>query len=206
MARSERGDSGRAAAGLLAALQAERGHFLYESGHHGDLWMDLEVLFVDVRALQSWAAALAAQLASCRADFVCGPLTGGALLAQPVAAALGARFVFSERSVVDGRARYTLPASLRPIVAGMRVVVVDDVINAGSAAGGTVAALTEAGAIIAGVGALITMGTAAASIAAEQAAPCVALATLERGMWLPQECPLCKAGAPLVSRVAGISA
>ena len=48
----------------------------YESGHHGDLWMDLEVLFVDVHALQGWSAALAVQLAPCRADLVCGPLTG----------------------------------------------------------------------------------------------------------------------------------
>ena len=189
---------------LLNAVHAERGHFFYESGHHGDLWMDLEVLFVDVRALQGWAAALAARLTTYRADLVCGPLTGGALLAQPVAAALGARFVFSERSVVDGRARYTLPMSLRPVVAGMRVVVVDDVINAGSAVGGTVATLTDAGATIVGVGALITMGPAAAALAAAHNAPCAALATLERGMWLPDECPLCRAGAPLVSRVAGV--
>ncbi len=191
---------------LFNALHAERGHFLYESGHHGDLWMDLEVLFVDVHALQGWSVALAAQLAACRADFVCGPLTGGALLAQPVAAALGARFVFSERAVLDGRALYTLPSSLRPMVAGMRVVVVDDVINAGSAVGGTVAALQAAGATIAGIGALITMGPAAGELAAVHGAPCAALATLERGMWLPDACPLCRVGDPLLSRVPGFAA
>ena len=166
--------------------------------------MDLEVLFVDVRALQGWSAALAAQLAPCRADLVCGPLTGGALLALPVAVALGARFVFSERAVVDGRARYTLPPSLRSLVAGLRVVVVDDVINAGSAVGGTVDALANAGATVVGIGALITMGPAAAALAAAHNAPCVALATLERAMWLPSECPHCAAGEPLVSHVAGM--
>ncbi len=204
MDRNRSGEGDRATAGLLRAVHAERGHFLYESGHHGDLWMDLEVLFVDVRALQGWAAALATLLADCRADFVCGPLTGGALLAQPVAAALGARFVFSERSVVEGRAIYTLPPSLRPLVAGMRVAVVDDVINAGSAVGGTVSALTEAGATIVGIGALITMGPAAGEIAAAHGAHCATLATLERGMWLPGECPLCAAGGELHHRAAGV--
>lgn len=34
---------------LLAASSATRGHFRYESGHHGNLWLDLDALFVDPR-------------------------------------------------------------------------------------------------------------------------------------------------------------
>lgn len=44
---------------LLSAVQAEDGHFLYESGHHGDLWLDLNRLFVDVAQVRLWAAARA---------------------------------------------------------------------------------------------------------------------------------------------------
>jgi hypothetical protein len=29
------------------ASRAERGHFRYESGHHGDLWLDLDGLLAD---------------------------------------------------------------------------------------------------------------------------------------------------------------
>ncbi len=43
---------------LLDAVDASRGHFLYESGHHGDLWLDLDALFVDARR---WAGSVFAQ-------------------------------------------------------------------------------------------------------------------------------------------------
>ena len=42
---------------------------------------------------------------------------------------------------------------------------------------------------------------AAACIAAAIVAPFYCLATLERGMWSPDACPLCAAGVPLVDRV-----
>lgn len=51
---------------LLDAVAASHGHFVYESGHHGDLWLDLDGLFVDARRARSWAAAsgeAAAQIA-----------------------------------------------------------------------------------------------------------------------------------------------
>ena len=35
------------------------GHFVYESGHHGDLWFDLDMLFVHPRRLQPSVAELA---------------------------------------------------------------------------------------------------------------------------------------------------
>jgi orotate phosphoribosyltransferase len=31
---------------VLELLSARKGHFLLESGHHGDLWLDLETLFL----------------------------------------------------------------------------------------------------------------------------------------------------------------
>jgi hypothetical protein len=41
---------------LLEAVAATRGHFVYESGHHGDLWLDLDGLQVEARRLRVWAA------------------------------------------------------------------------------------------------------------------------------------------------------
>src|SRR6185295_13320318 len=82
---------------LLAAVSAARGHFRYESGHHGDLWLDLEALLVDARRVQGWAAELAHRAVGCQPEVVCGPLTGGAFVAQFLAAELGAGFVYAER-------------------------------------------------------------------------------------------------------------
>jgi orotate phosphoribosyltransferase len=66
---------------LMDTVSAQRGHFLYESGDHGDLWLDLDGLLGDARAMRDWAAALASQAAGCRPDIVCSPLTGGAFVA-----------------------------------------------------------------------------------------------------------------------------
>lgn len=184
---------------LLAAVAAARGHFVYESGHHGDLWLDLDALFVDARRAQTWAVALAQQAGVCEPDFVCGPLTGGAFVAQSLAAELGAGFVFAERIAGEtGSARYRIPPSVRQLLTNKRVLLVDDAINAASAVRATLADLRECHAILAGLAALLTLGEAAGQIAKAERVPLIALASLERGMWTPAACPLCRAGLPLV--------
>jgi orotate phosphoribosyltransferase len=71
------------------------------------------------------------------------------------------------------------------------VLLVDDAVNAGSAWLATLADLQECGAEVAGFAALLTLGEAAAQIAERYGVPLYALAALDRGMWTPEECPLC---------------
>lgn len=188
---------------VLDALAASRGHFLYESGHHGDLWLELEQLFVDARQARGWATALAGQAAACRPEFVCGPLTGGALIAHSLAAELGAGFIFAERSVpAPGSVRYYIPESLRGALSGRRVLLVDDAVNAGSALRSTLADLLVCRARVAGLAALLTLGEAASQIAKQYGVPLFTLASLDRKLWEPDECPLCRSGTPLINRPA----
>jgi len=56
---------------LLKLLSARQGHFLFESGHHGDLWLDLESLFFRPQLVRPQAAALAAQLRGYDIEIVC---------------------------------------------------------------------------------------------------------------------------------------
>jgi orotate phosphoribosyltransferase len=184
---------------LLDAVGAVRGHFVYESGHHGDLWLDLDMLFVDAGRAHARGVALAGQAVACAPDFVCGPLTGGAFVAQSVAAELGAGFVFAER-IIDkaGTAHYRIPESLRHLLSNKRVLLVDDAINAGSAVRATLVDLLECHANLAGLAALLTLGEAAAQIAQEERVPLFALTSLERAMWTPAACPLCRSGVQLI--------
>jgi orotate phosphoribosyltransferase len=188
--------------GSAGAAMATRGHFRYESGHHGDLWLDLDALLVDAKTVQGWAAALAPQVAACRPEVVCGPLTGGAFVAQALAAAIGVDFVFAERGRVEGSVRYRIPDGLRARLAGRRVVLADDAVNAGSALLATLEDVSRCGAELAGFVSLITLGDAAARIAARHRVPFARLVALERSMWPAEQCPLCAAGTPLVDRVA----
>ena len=59
---------------VLELLSARRGHFLLESGHHGDLWLDLETLCLRPHAVQRLAADLAERLSKLEVEVVCGPL------------------------------------------------------------------------------------------------------------------------------------
>ena len=92
---------------LIGILDAREGHFLFESGHHGNLWLDLDHLFLRPRRVARFAAALAGRLAGHDIEVVCGPLIGGAFVAQMVAAELDLEFCFTER--------YARPAQRRSV-------------------------------------------------------------------------------------------
>jgi uncharacterized protein (DUF849 family)/adenine/guanine phosphoribosyltransferase-like PRPP-binding protein len=172
-------------AAVLAAVGARRGHFVYESGHHGDLWLDLDSLFLRPRRTDRFAAALAERLAPLELDAVCGPLVGGALLAQAVAMHLGVDLLYAEQP------GYRIPEAVRGHAAGRTVAIVDDVVNAGSATRATHAALLAAGARPVAVAALLTLGTAVPRFAQQNGLRLESLARLPHRLWEPGECPGC---------------
>jgi len=193
-------DTGTAA--FLELVSGRRGHFRLESGHHGGLWLDLDPLFADTRRIEPFAAALAEAIRPHGVDAVCGPLLGGAFLAQLVAHALGARFLFTERVMPPQptglyAARYLLPPALAARVGGMRVAIVDDVMSAGSALRGTHAELQAHGASVVAAGALLVLGSAGETYFAERGIPVLAAAHDDYPLWTPESCPHCAAGVPL---------
>jgi orotate phosphoribosyltransferase len=187
---------------VLELLSARGGHFLLESGHHGDLWLDLEALCLHPRRVQSVVAKLAEPLSQWKVDAVCGPLVEGAFVGLMTALLPNVQFTYSERFTHSAEgglfpAGYRIPAPLRDGMRGKRVAIVNDVINAGSALRGTFADLQSCGAVVAGIGALLVLGTAAAAFASDKGVPLRSLATLPNTLWTPAECPLCAAGVPV---------
>ncbi len=184
-------------------VAARTGHFELESGHHGGLWLDLDGMFAAPTALAPVVADLAARVELYGVDVVCGPLVGGALLAQPVAGLLGTGFAYTERvSTGTGElysAQYRMPGSLAERLAGSRVAVVDDAINAASATRATVREVEAAGGRVAVLAAMLTLGPTPARYAAEAGLPLEAVAALDNAIWAPADCPRCAAGEPLVS-------
>src|SRR3989442_14929202 len=78
------------------------GHFRLESGHHSNLWLDLEGLFVQPTLVRPFVTRLARALRPHKVAGVCGPLAGGAFLAQMLASAVKAGFFFPERRLPRG--------------------------------------------------------------------------------------------------------
>jgi orotate phosphoribosyltransferase len=187
---------------LLNLLSARKGHFKLESGHHGNLWLDLDLLFLRPSHVKRFAIELANRLAKYNIAAVCGPLVGGALIAQMIAAQLNVEFYYTERFVLPQsdalyQVEYRLPNSLRKMVSGKDFAIVDDVINAGSAVRGTFAELQSCGAKPVVVGALLVLGAVGSDFFAYQNIAIENLANLPNDIWIPSECPLCASQIPL---------
>lgn len=190
---------------LPPSVRATRGHFVLESGHHSDLWLDLEGLCLHPRAVQRDADRLASLLRPCDVDAVCGPLNEGAFVALMVASTLGCAFTYAERFQSPDRGGalfpvdYRLPAALRDAVRGRRVAIVNDVTSAGSAVRGAYADLDAAGARVVAIASLLVLGPAIRRFAEERGAAVVALQEVPHHQWVPAECPLCAAKVALES-------
>jgi orotate phosphoribosyltransferase len=187
---------------LLSSIHGRKGHFQLESGHHGDLWFQLETLCLQSRGIQALAAALAKRLAKYEVQAICGPLVEGAFVALLVTLELGCEFTYAER-FANSRCtgifpvEYRLPKALEPAVKGKRVAIVNDVINAGSAVRGAYFDLQAKGAIVVAIGALLALGEAITAFSAEHCVPLELLEQAPNNLWLPSQCPLCTAGEPL---------
>ena len=190
------------AAAFLKIVSGRRGHFRLESGHHSALWLDLDALFADPKAIQPFVASLVSSLESHDVSAVCGPLLGGAFLAQLVARELDAEFCFTERVMpreAGGmyQARYRLPNAFQQRVRGKRVAIVDDVMSAGSALRGTYAELQARRAQPVVAGALLVLGEVGAAHFAELGVPVEAASRDAYELWMPADCPLCANGLPI---------
>ena len=173
-----------------------------ESGYHSEQWFDLDSLFSERDRLQPFVRELARQFAAHHIDAVCGPMTGGAKLAELIAAELGLDSFHTERLEPPNATglfpiRYIVPTAQRERLRGRTVAIVDDAISAGSAVKGTYADLLACGARPTACGALFIFGDAAAQFASEENLRLESIARLPFALWKPAECPLCRAGVPL---------
>jgi orotate phosphoribosyltransferase len=170
-----------------------RGHFDLHTGYHGDVWLDLDALFLWPGRLRPDAKRLARYLRRLRPAAVCGPLSGGAFLAEMVAGLLGTAFL----PAYPAPGGYRVPPAVRGQIPGWRVAIVDDAINAGTAVRATHRDLRDAGAVPVAVAALLALGPAEAAVTGTLGLPFRAAATLPSRTWPAADCPLCENGTPI---------
>lgn len=187
---------------FLTLLHVRHGHFKFESGHHGNLWLDLDRLFLHPKAIQRFVAELAHKISAFNVDAVCGPMVGGALVAQNIAVELGIEFFYTERVGAQNSdtlyaATYHLPFNLRTLIHGKNVAIVDDVINAGSAVRATLAELQSFGARPVVIGVLLVLGDIGENYLAERNLPLRSISHLPNELWKPEDCSLCTSQVPL---------
>ena len=165
-----------------------QGHFLLTSGNHSSDYMQCALLLRYPEYAEFAGRALGKMLSAFRPDMVASPALGGIIIGHEVARSLGVPFIFCERQ--EGKMR------LRrfPFPAGMRVVVVEDVITTGISSGEVGTLLEEGGATWAATGSIVDRSGGRSSLPHVPAS----LWKVDFPLWNPGECPLCARGIPVV--------
>ncbi|MBI5209352.1 MAG: orotate phosphoribosyltransferase [Elusimicrobia bacterium] len=164
------------------------GHFLLSSGLHSGRYLQCALLMTDPGRATRIGQDLAA-LQGLHPDVVISPAIGGIVVGQEVARAFKARALFAERE----NEVMTLRRGFR-IEPGERVVVVEDVVTTGASTKEVITMAKSRGAHV--LGALAVAVRSMQDI--DLGVPLRCLLRLPIAAYQAQDCPLCRAGAPLV--------
>jgi orotate phosphoribosyltransferase len=171
----------------------KRGHFLLASGRHSDVYLEKFDLLRNPRATERVCAGFVEAFAGMEADLVAGPTTGGILLAFEVARQMGLPAAYAERASEGSDERVFKRGTT--FDAGARVVVVDDILTTGGSVRETLKALAQQPVEVVGAGVLVDRSGGEVTFGE---VPLFALARQKVDSWQPHDCPLCRAGEPLL--------
>lgn len=180
-------------------------HLVYTSGRHGSSYVNKDALYPHTAATSEVCARIAAHFAAAGIEVVAGPTVGGVIMAQWTAHHLGELVgrevlaVFAEEVPDAEPKRRVFRRGYDALVAGRRVLVVEDVLTTGGSVRLVVEAVVAAGGTVVGVGALANRGgVTAAQIGAPEL---FSLVEVPLTSYPADACPLCAAGVPINTRV-----
>lgn len=181
-------------------------HFVYISGDHGAGWVNKDVLLPDTTKVSALAQMLAEATKELQVEIVCGPAIGGLVMSQWTAHHLGLPSVFSEhqelpnRNSKEIRPPFTLKRGFNKLVAGKKVLIVDDIVNTGHSVRETANAVRACDGKVAAAAAYCTRGnTDAAGMGVPQF---IYLVEFKIPFWSAESCNLCKSGVPINTEFA----
>src|SRR5262245_4359995 len=146
---------------LEAEAILENDHFVYISGDHGSGWIDKDAIYPHTERIEQLSRRLAGLMRGRGIEAVCGPATGGLIIAEWTAHELGVLATFTEHDAPrpgELRGRFVLRRSYDHVVAGKKVLVVDDIVNTGHSIRQTIEAVRGAGGAVVAAGALVNRG------------------------------------------------
>ena len=165
-----------------------KGHFRLRSGLHSDCFLQTAVVLQYPEIATQLCKELSNQVDS-EVDVVIGPAIGGVIIAHEIAQALVARAIFGEKR--DGE------MILRPgfqINSGDCVLVVDDVLTTG----GSVSKLIDLTRLHKGEVVAVAFLVERSSSPIDFGVPQFCLANIDASTYRPEDCPMDKAGVPIV--------
>jgi len=169
----------------------QKGHFKLTSGVHSDTYIQCAQIMQHPEFMDNLCSELGKKFRGDDIDVIVGPAIGGIIMAHVMARVLGpwVRAIFTERE----NGKMTLRRSFE-IKEGEKVLVVEDVTTTGSSTREVMDIVKSRQGKVVGVGVLIDRsgGVVNFGIKTEK------LLTIDIKTYLPEECPLCKKGIPVV--------
>jgi orotate phosphoribosyltransferase len=171
-----------------------KGHFRLTSGLHSGEYLQCAKVLAFPAYAQEFGQQLANQLRPLlpkAPSLVVSPAIGGIVIGHEVARALGTRAFFTERNSATNTMLLRRGFEVSP---AEPVVVIEDVITTGGSTRDVIQALQTAGADVLAAASIIDRSGGQADVGL----PRVALQTFHPITYDPADCPLCRAGTPIV--------
>lgn len=166
------------------------GHFRLTSGKHSPEFLQCAQILRFPRHARRLAAMMAEPFRDAGVDKVVGPALGGLILSYEVARHLDVQAMFTEKA--GGRMQLRRGFNADP---GDRVLLVEDAVSTGGSVNSVMEIFSQMQADIVGVSVLVDRTGGSVDFGV----PFNAVITLDIPAYSPAECPLCRAGIPLVN-------
>lgn len=163
------------------------GHFLLTSGKHSNRYLQCAKIFRNTKYSEELCAALAERFQDQGIEVVIGPALGAVQMTYEVSRWLKCENFFAERE--EGKMTLRRGFAFEP---GQKVLIVEDVVTTGGSVREVMKIVREQGAEIVGIGSIVDRTAGKVDFGV----PFQSVISVDVESWQPEECPLCKAGAP----------
>jgi len=168
------------------------GHFLLSSGLHSGKYFEKFRILENPELVQMFSKMIAEHFKNKQISIICGPTTGGVIIAYEVARQLGLKCIFAESKPNESgriiRRGFTIPD-------GAKILIVDDILTTGGSIKESVEALKSFPGAIIGISVLIDRSIEPIKfVAGAEFFSCYKVPVEN---YQQEDCPLCKANIKL---------
>lgn len=173
-------------------------HIVYTSGKHGSAYVNKDAVYPHTEDTSRLCRAIAERFRNEDVEVVIGPVVGGVILSTWTANHLTR---FTGREVLSTYADkvdddyFVIKRGYDKLIAGKRVLAVEDLLNTGDSAKKVIDAVKKVGGIIVGLGVFGNRGGVTAEYV--EVPRLEALVNVKLDAWDAKDCPLCKQNVPI---------
>lgn len=179
-------------------------HFVYTSGKHGSVYINKDALYPHTEMASRVGELFAEAFQDEEIDIVVAPALGGIILSQWTADHLSnmqVKEILAVYTEKDEHKNQVFTRGYGDLVTGKNVLIIEDLVNTGGSFMKVVKSVEEAGGYVAGIGVMVNRSPKTINSLMFEDIPFVALDIFPAEAFDESECPYCKEGRPINTKV-----